>query len=144
MISRTPITAIVLLVFLPGVAAARDPKGLELVPVAVPLVTVEVGCGPTPVPGKPPPTCPPDGVLKLVYAGYGCHSEDFEIRVRQREHVQLVTVYRRLSASSCVIADGIHSFASRLRAVYPSSGDIVPGKPIRLLNPVPIALEPRP
>lgn len=123
------------------IAGARPPKGLEVVPVAVSKVFVNVGCGATPGPYGPPCGEPPHAALELTFMGRRCHSEDFELRVRQREREQLVTVYRR-SESPCSI--GGQNWRKPFSSVMISSYDIVPGKPLRLLNPLPMFVAPRP
>lgn len=131
--------------FLYGATAgvmARASEGVEVVPLAISRVAMEAGCGPTPVPGQPPATCPTTVSVRVVYLGYGCKPEDFEIRVRQRPDVQMVTIFKRSSASSCVI--GSYPFFQRSSVVGLDGSDLVFEKPIRLVNPVPTISQVRP
>lgn len=126
----------------PVLAWAKTPKGLEIVPVAISRVFLDYGCGATPVPdGIPQPTCPPLARLRLTFMGNNCSADDFEIRVRQKEAVQLVTVYRK-SASGCVIP--VMNWRTPFSGVEAWSGQILPGKPLRLTNPLPVFESPRP
>jgi hypothetical protein len=106
-------------------------------------VTVDYGCGPTPVPNQPPPKCETLATLKVVYLGVGCSAEDFFIRVRQLPNEQLVSLFQVMGVSNCEMFPST-TFSPGFSHVVLETFLIQHGKPIRLKNRLPLMNEPRP
>lgn len=125
-----------------GSAAARAADVLEPVSASISHVSVEAFCGQTPPPGQPEPHCPTTGTLALTYLGHGCVAGDFVIRLRQRPTEQVLRVFKRAAATTCFAADetSVGAFAT-LTIPVP---DIDVGKPVRVANPLPLLVVPRP
>jgi hypothetical protein len=120
--------------------AGAAPPGFELVAVALGRAEIEYGCGPTPGP-VPTPPCPTEAHFHFrAFAEGSCTSSDFVASVRQRSTAQLVTIYKRTTAADCAIYE---SGTGRMRA-FDVPTILVPGKRIRLTNPVPVTMIPRP
>lgn len=123
-----------------GASSASSPRGLEIVPASISKIQMLVGCGETPAPG-PPRVCPPSAYLEIKVIGRHCSGADFELRVRQHERTQDVTIYKR-TGGSCMI--GAINPKRLFSTIFLSSYEIDPEKPLRLLNPLPVLVQPAP
>lgn len=116
---------------------------LERIAASISSVTVDYGCGPTPVPHQAPPQCETVATMKVVYIGTGCKPEDFFIRVRQLPTVQLVTLFKLSAAVNCEIGPS-GSLAPGFSHIVLQTPLIEQGKPIRLRNTLALMDQPRP
>jgi hypothetical protein len=120
-----------------AVGADAHPPGLSLVEAQLTRLDMDVGCGWPP--SDPRPCPPPRAQISVEMPVVGCSAEGFELRVRQRANVQVVAIYLKDSAGCIpgtwiVTPDGELGL-SRFRF---ESYDILPDKPLRILNPIPV------
>jgi len=125
-----------------GTAAVAVAGKLQPVHVAVSDLKIQYLCGPTPVPGTPS-SCPDVSTLNVHYAGQGCTSDDFVVRVREGSAVQYATILKRKSATECFVSDDGFAGAP-LASVELVTHRISPYKPVKFTNLFPVRLDPRP
>ena len=90
-----------------------------------------------------PSNCPDISTLTVHYAGVGCTSDDFVVKVREGADAQLATILKRKSATSCFVnEDGFAG--SPLASVELVTHRISPYKPVKFTNLFPVRLDPRP
>lgn len=122
-----------------GSAAIALAGELQHMHASVSNVTIQIACEATPSPSRPgstPNACRDSSTITVNYAGHGCTSDDFVVKVRDRLNVQLATIFKRKSATSCHVTD--ESFATALESVDVLTNQISYGRPLKFTNLIPV------